>query len=403
MNSRKVSCSLVAGAVAALLAHTDARAQTEATCTFNAATAVVTVRVDGIAATVSRTSLGVIRLNGEPCGGATTTNTDRIVIRGGALRDIVSLNRDFGPGLTHEADGVSEIEIQLNNIQVFTWVLGGGDDTVVFKNGGMDYGGDGDVDVTGAIIGNIQGRQGNDLLDFSANGGNFTLGGGPGNDELIGGSGQNTLIGGPGDDTLRGNAGNDHMEGGPGDDVELGGAGIDTFEQGNAANGSDFLSGGPGVDTIDYAQRTVGVNVTIGAGGDDDGEPGEADEVNVDVENVHGGSGDDTLVGSGGRNTLHGNAGNDELFGGNNADWLHGGDGDDYLQGDPGANLLFGEAGNDILVGSLQGIEKFFGGDGDDQITLNTDGRTEPVNCGPGNDTAEANDEDNFIECELAP
>src|SRR5688500_1307692 len=197
MNFRKVSCSLVLGAVAALLAHTDARAQTDATCAFNATTAVVTIRVDGIPATVSRTGLGVIRLNGDPCGGATTTNTDRIVIRGGALRDIVSLVGDFAPGLTAEADALGEIEIQLNSIQVFTWVLGGGDDTLVFLNGGLDFGGDGDVDVTGAIIGNIQGGQGNDLLDFSENGSNFTLGGGPGNDELIGGSGQNTLIGGP--------------------------------------------------------------------------------------------------------------------------------------------------------------------------------------------------------------
>ena len=402
MSFRKMSCSLVMGAVAALLAHTDARAQTETTCVFNPATAVVTIRVDGLPTTVTRTSLGVIRVNSVPCGGATTANTDRILIRGGALRDIVTLVGDYQPGLTPE-EGLSEIEIQASSIQIFTWVLGADDDTLVYINGGLDFGGDGDVDVTGVVIGNIQGRGGNDLLDFSRNGANFTLGGGPGNDELIGGSGQNTLIGGPGDDTLRGNAGSDHLEGGPGDDVELGGAGTDRFEQGNAANGSDFLSGGAGVDIVDYGQRTVGVNVTIGAGGEDDGEPGEADEVNVDVENAIGGDGDDTLVGTSGRNTLTGGAGNDDLFGGPNNDRLYGGDGDDFLQGDAGANFFFGEAGNDILVGSLQGLEKFFGGDGDDQISLNTDGRAEPVNCGAGNDTAEANDEDNFIDCELAP
>ncbi|HTE50208.1 MAG TPA: calcium-binding protein [Kofleriaceae bacterium] len=400
MISRKVSCSLVMGAAAALLAHAEARAQTPATCAFNPATAIVNVTVDGVPATLSRTGSGVIRLNSAACGGATTANTDRIVIRGGPLRDIVSLSGTFEPGLTVEPD-VSEIEIQLSNIQVFTLNLGGSDDTLVFQGGGLDLGGDGDVDVTGAVIGNIQGGGGDDLLDFSRNGGNFTLGGGAGNDELIGGSGQNTLIGGAGDDTLRGGAGNDHLEGGPGDDVELGGSGIDRFEQGNAPNGSDFLSGGPQIDTVDYGQRTVGVIVTLGANGEDDGEPGEADEVAGDVENAIGGSGDDTLVGTGGRNTLTGGAGNDELFGGANSDHLFGGDGDDFVQGDAGANDLHGDAGNDVLVGSLQGLEKFFGGDGDDEITLNTDGRIELVDCGLGHDTAEPNDEDRFLECEL--
>jgi Ca2+-binding RTX toxin-like protein len=401
MSFARVSSCLAAGALAALMVHAEARAQTASTCSFNAATAVVTVTVDGVAATLSRSGNGVIRLNSVPCGDATTLNTDRIVIRGGALRDIVSLSGTFEPGRTPEADGFSEVEIRLNGIEVFTWSLGGGDDTLVSQAGGLDLGGDGDVDVIGAVIGNIQGGGGDDLLDFSASSGNFTLGGGAGNDELIGGNGNNTLIGGPDDDTLRGGVGNDHMEGGPGNDVEFGGAGIDRFDQQGAANGSDFLSGGPGRDTVDYGARTVGVTVTLGAGGDDDGEPGEADEVGADVEDVIGGSGDDTVVGSGVRNRIFGGPGNDELSGGANADSLFGEDGDDFLQGDAGANDLHGGDGNDVLVGSTRGLDKFFGDAGDDDISGTTDGRTEPVNCGDGNDTAEANDEDTFIGCEM--
>lgn len=400
MSFGKVGCSLAIGVVAALLWHADAGAQTAATCSFNAATAVVTVTVDGVPATVSRTGGGAIRLNSVDCGGATTLNTNRIVIRGGALRDVVSLSGTFEPGLTAET-GFSEIEIQLSALESVTWSLGGGDDTLVFAGGGIDLGGDGDVDVTGSPINNVQGRGGNDFLDFSARSGNLTLGGGAGNDELIGGSGNNTLIGGADDDTLRGNAGNDHMEGGPGNDVEFGGGGIDRFDQQGAANGSDFMSGGSGIDTVDYGGRTVGVNVTLAAGGEDDGEPGEADEVGTGVENVLGGSGDDVIVGSSGRNRLEGGAGNDEILGGANADSLFGDAGDDFLQGDAGANDMHGGEGNDVIVGSAQGTERFFGDAGDDEITGNTDGRPEIVNCGDGTDTAESNDEDTFIACEI--
>jgi Ca2+-binding RTX toxin-like protein len=399
MSFGKVGCSLAIGVLAALLCQADARAQTAATCSFNAATAQVTVTVDGIGATVSRTGGGSIRLNGVGCGGATTLNTNRIVIRGGALRDVVSLSGTFEPGLTVET-GISEIEIQLSGLESVTWSAGGGDDTLVFLNGGIDLGGDGDVDVTGNPINSVHGGAGNDLLDFSARGGSYTLGGGAGNDELIGGSGNNTLLGGADDDTLRGNAGNDHVEGGPGDDVEFGGGGTDRFDQQGVANGSDFLSGGAGIDTADYGGRTVAVNVTLAAGGDDDGEAGELDEVSTGVENVIGGDGDDVIVGSTGRNRLEGGAGNDELLGGANDDDLFGDEGDDFLQGDAGANDLFGGDGNDVLVGGAQ-VDRFFGEAGDDEITGNTDGRAENVNCGDGIDTAESNDEDNFIGCEV--
>ena len=45
MSFGKVGCSLAIGVLAALLCQADARAQTAATCSFNAATAQVTVTV----------------------------------------------------------------------------------------------------------------------------------------------------------------------------------------------------------------------------------------------------------------------------------------------------------------------------------------------------------------------
>ena len=399
MSSTRVGCYLAVGAMAALFAHREARAQTPPTCTFDSTTAIVRVSVNGQPATVTRTAAGVIRLNGVGCSGATTANTDRIVIQGGPLQDVVSLRGAFAPGLTAEA-GVSEIEIQVSNIQNFTWMLGPDNDVLVFTGTGLDVGGDGDVDVTGSPAGTVQGGPGDDILDFSQNTSAFTLDGQAGDDEIIGGNGNNTLIGGDGNDTLQANGGNDRLEGGPGNDIMFGGNGLDTFVEGNAANGSDDIFGGAQKDTVDYSRRTASVSVTLGAGADDDGEAGEGDEVAVDVEVATGGSGDDTLVGTANRNTLNGGAGNDELFGGGNRDLLFGGPGNDYLQGDAGPNNLHGEDGNDILVGHPSAIDKFFGGAGDDELTGTTDGRREPVNCGDGTDTVEANDEDNFIACE---
>jgi Ca2+-binding RTX toxin-like protein len=391
---------LAAGVLAALCAQREARAQTPSTCTFDQAAAIVRVSVNGQSTTITRTAAGIIRLNGVGCGGATTANTDRIVIQGGALNDIVSLRGVFAPGLTAEA-GVSEIEIQVTSIQNFTWMLGDGDDVLVFTGTGLDVGGDGDVDVSGSPAGTVQGGPGDDIIDFSQNTSSYTLDGQAGNDEIIGGNGNNTLIGGPGDDTLQANGGNDRLEGGTGNDILFGGNGIDTFVEGNAASGSDDIFGGPQKDTVDYSRRTVGLTVSLGAGNDDDGEAGEGDEVAVDVEVILGGSGDDTLVGAANQNTLDGGAGDDELFGGGNRDLLFGGPGNDFLQGDSGANDLHGEDGNDVLVGHPSNIDKFFGDAGDDEIVGTTDTRREPVNCGDGSDTVEANTEDNFIACEL--
>jgi len=391
------------GALAVLFLHGAALAQSAPTCSFDAAGAAVTVAVNGQTANISRTSAGVIRLNGVACSGATTANTDRIDIRGGALKDVVYLLGEFAPGRTAESDGKSEIEISLTEIQNLTVMLGAGDDVFVYTGTGVDLGGDGDDDLVGRIPGIVQGGAGNDTIDFSlttASAGGITLSGGAGDDDLIGGASANVLEGGAGDDMLEGNGGNDRLDGGAGDDVELGGAGIDTFTTGAAPDGADFIDGGDKSDQIDFHLRTGGVTLTVSAGGADDGEAGEGDEV-VSVQNAIGGAGDDFMVGDSAVNTFEGRGGNDQLFGAENHDQLLGGDGDDYLQGDVGRNTLRGGPGNDTLVGHPSSDDRFFGEDGDDEIVGNSDGHLENVDCGPGNDTAEGNDEDNFIACEV--
>jgi Ca2+-binding RTX toxin-like protein len=170
--------------------------------------------------------------------------------------------------------------------------------------------------------------------------------GGSSNDTLRGSDQPNTLDGGPGNDTESGGNGDDAVDGGAGDDTLDGGAGADDF------------SGGDGTDLADFSSRTAGVAVQL----DDvpgDGEFGENDNVHADVENVNGGSGPDTLVGSAAGNALNGGAGEDYSDGGAGSDTLTGGDSGDVLRSrgsadpdtiacGPGADFVVAKPGDTI-------------------------------------------------------
>ncbi len=151
-------------------------------------------------------------------------------------------------------------------------------------------------------------------------------------ENLIGGSGSDTLVGNALDNVLRGGAGTDYLYGQDGNDTLFGGA---------ASPGSaNQLWGGAGNDTASYVGMTGVVQADLGA------QNAHVDGVLVDVmnsiENLTGGSGNNTLVGNGGGNVLTGGA---------KADYLYGQDGDDILIGGgaaPGtANQLWGGTGSD--------------------------------------------------------
>ena len=146
---------------------------------------------------------------------------------------------------------------------------------------------------------------------------------------------------------LNGGTGNDRLTSGPAADALNGGDGNDVLDGGT---GADFLSGGAGQDTATYASRTAGVTVSLDNVAND-GAPGEKDDVRSDVENLTGGSGDDTFTGDKDSNTLIGNGGNDKLFGGDGADVLDGGTGADQLYGQNGDDFLDGGTGTDYLSG----------------------------------------------------
>jgi len=161
---------------------------------------------------------------------------------------------------------------------------------------------------------------------------------------------------------LFGGGANDLLVGGSAGDEYNGGIGNDTMLAGRDPGGSDVFAGNDGEDFVDYAGRTAPITATL-ASGADDGEAGEYDNIDVSVENVRGGDGDDQLTGNASSNKIWGGAGNDVIIGGEGDDFLYGDDGDDQIQGQAGDDFIYGDAGNDVLAGG-DGDDLLDGGDG---------------------------------------
>jgi Ca2+-binding RTX toxin-like protein len=391
-----------------------ASARAAATCAFDPATATVTVNVGGATANLLAVKVsGQIRLNGTACGAATVSNTDAIQVNGTASVDTVSLTGSFTPGLTPEADGASEIEMSFalaGSADVVTVNLGSGNNRLTMTASGIDVGGDLDEDITTAGIDTlvIDGQGGNDIIDASAYtgtpvGGHTTFHGGPGNDRITGTELRDQLYGDDGDDTLYGLGARDRMVGGMGDDLMFGGAGNDEFWAEPTLDGADVMRGGADGGRANYELRTAPVNLTLGNGLADDGEAGEGDNIEADVTNATGGSGDDVLIGSSRANSLDGRRGNDEIHGGAGDDILRGEWGDDSLFGDDGDDILNGESsldqtGNDVLTGG-DGSDVLYGDRGDD-LFFNADAFADQVYCGDGIDDPEPDPLDTFSQCE---
>jgi Ca2+-binding RTX toxin-like protein len=152
-------------------------------------------------------------------------------------------------------------------------------------------------------------------------------------------------------DTITASASGSRVFGLAGDDLLIAGAGADTFD------------GGAGFDTVSYANATQGVVVFLSSG---EGRQGAAGDYLAGIESLIGSSFNDVLGGAVGVvNTHYGMAGDDSLFGEALNDQLHGGDGDDSLVGLGGSDTLYGDAGADTLLGG-DGDDHLYGGAGAD-------------------------------------
>lgn len=166
---------------------------------------------------------------------------------------------------------------------------------------------------------------GNNLANtLIGNAGDNGVYGNGGDDSLFGGGGGDTLFGGDGNDKLTGGDGNDNLVGGAGDDKMTGGAGIDYFR---GDGGNDTVDGGVGCDfnvwsksqnfdKVDYRfGATGGVVVNLATGKASDGMGGT--DTLTNVESVLGSAFNDTLQGGGGARfeSFRGGGGNDTIIG----------------------------------------------------------------------------------------
>ncbi|MCU0937250.1 MAG: hypothetical protein MUF66_14620, partial [Gammaproteobacteria bacterium] len=124
-------------------------------------------------------------------------------------------------------------------------------------------------------------------------------------------------------------------------------AGDDRVSARGPAPAGAILHGGSGADVLDARFLEVAVSAT-GA-------------------ELQGGTQDDVLQGSPGRDRLDGGPDHDVLFGYEGADWLQGGTGNDWLDGGDGADLVIDREGGDVLLGGA-GADWVSGGPGADRI-----------------------------------
>jgi Ca2+-binding RTX toxin-like protein len=212
-------------------------------------------------------------------------------------------------------------------------------------------------------------------------------------DVLAGDSKANVLSGLEGDDVLRGNGGADTLNGGANSDTADYGMIIDSKLAIIVALGE----AGKSVKVAGTAKNGANVSDAVG-------------DTLLNIENVIGGAGNDTLTGnsldnllagSGGDDILSGLAGSDTLVGGSGANRLIGGAGADKLDGTGGAsdiadyaksasgiiiNLSSGKGlGGDAESDTLTAIEHVVGSAKNDRITANADANF--LNAGAGIDT----------------
>ncbi|QJP16088.1 calcium-binding protein [Starkeya sp. ORNL1] len=219
-----------------------------------------------------------------------------------------------------------------------------GKDVLRGLNGNDTLIGDAIVDVDGNGVPDDDDGDGiPDGVNTATAGGDDTLDGGFGDDQIFGGGGNDTLVGSFGNDSVYGGMGNDTLTGGDGDDLLDGGGGDDQMLSGF---GNDTLRGGAGAD---YLNASLGDDVLDGGDGDDEMDASDG------ADQMSGGAGNDVMRGSTGTDTLNGNDGNDTLDGGDDDDTLHGDAGDDQLAGGNGADIMDGGDGIDTANYSAAG------------------------------------------------
>jgi Ca2+-binding RTX toxin-like protein len=270
-------------------------------CAYDPGSKQITAEItSGSQATVKVKSSGELWFGLVPaaCGGATTTNTDLIVVNGSAgtvEKLTVDMSEGFiGPGFSSESN-IPEIEFEVNlgdTADAFAVIGTNTGDRMAAGASGFGFDSDGDLDVVFSPLPStmtIVGGSGQNFLTGRggwgaglAYQGGLTITGGNAGDELNGGQGPDAITGGSGNDVLNGYGGNDTLSGGAGDDRVSGGDGNDTLTGGP---GADTHIAGAGNDTIFANDGEADVQIHGAAGVDTATVDANLDPATIAVEN----------------------------------------------------------------------------------------------------------------------
>lgn len=138
----------------------------------------------------------------------------------------------------------------------------------------------------------------------------------------------------------------------------VGGAGDDIFVLGS---GNAFVAGRGGTNTIDHSSDTAGFTIDLAPGVASG--PGIGNDSFNHIQNVIGGSGNDTFNGDAFNNVLSGGGGNDIFRPGLGDDTINGGTGNDFIN----------------MAGALTAADRIDGGAGVDQVYLSGDYSTQLI------------------------
>jgi trimeric autotransporter adhesin len=167
---------------------------------------------------------------------------------------------------------------------------------------------------------------------------------------------KNIIIGNGGNNILTGGAGNDTLTGGAGNDTYLIDADVDTGT--DTINEVVLVALNGGTDTLDFSTTTTkAINVNLGLTTLQTVATGVQLVIPVvSIENVSGGSLNDTLIGNNLNDILRGGAGDDTLSGGNGSDYLIGGAGSDSLTGGIGSDVYSIDADVDLGTDTINEV-----------------------------------------------
>ena len=241
-----------------------------------------------------------------------------------------------------------------------------------------------------------------------------SIAGSPGVDHIYGQGGGDTINGMGGNDVITGDSGDDELAGGEGNDVLTGGTGDDTIDGGagddelTPGSGNNTLDGGEGKDIVIYL-GAMGANVELNMNRarvqhaepesgnplsfDDDADSGVGIDSLMNIEDVKGTHGDDTITGDENANLLKGLDG---------ADTINGLAGDDTILPNRPANVdamgvkSTNTAANDDPDNMTEdGLDVVDGGDeGDGGDTISYEGESASVNVDLGTVVPAEEDDD---------